>query len=633
MKSTITFDAEFESLYDKLVSDEYTNKFIQMSGLSMEKMDIGYMSHQYFTENWAENNTVDHNANANSIGPIHYSAEITKPLMKLEGLYLLHRYLRKDYGVEYADKLITGVVMGDYYVHDSSGVGIQESYCYAWSTHWLLTNGIPIGQLKSAPPQRAASFIGQVAEMCMELSQDFAGAIAPADMLVAYTYFAENELLTDEEMINHFQTFVHIVNRQFRSGQQSLFSNISIFDSNNIKELFGDMVYPDGSKVDVQAVIDVQKVFMQWFGKGTPEGEPYRFPIVTANLTKDIDNNIIDRMFLWNLAKYNMDKGVFNIHCAETAKLASCCRLISDPARMRDFNSDSFGNGGLNLGSARVVTLNLPRIAYLSDYDERVFYVLLAKRMNDVKDILLTHRNRILKKRISQGFLKPFTIGIASLSKLFSTIGFTGVPEMVEAMGMDICTDEGMGFVEKVLTMMDDLAANYSDQYDVAFNIEEVPGESATINLVDKDRVMFPDRIIDVDMYSNQFVPLTADVTLSKRIEIEGKLMSTVSGGAMMHVNLNEKIENPEIMQRLIEYIVKKGVNHAAINYGFTLCQDDGCGEASTGLHEECPKCSSGDVEHMTRVVGYFVPVDSWTKKRQVSDFPNRSKYDVGDVI
>ncbi len=631
INTTLTFDEEFESLYERLCADEFTNKFIQLSGLSLEKMDIGRMSHRYFTENWADENSVDHNANAHSIGPIHYSAEITKPLMKLEGLYLLHRYLRKDYGVEHADKLITGVVMGDYYVHDSSGAGIQQGYCWAWSTHWLLTNGIPMGQLKSAPPKRAASFIGQVAETCMELSQFFAGAIAPADMLVAYTYFAEKEKLTAEQMINHFQTFVHIVNRQFRSGQQSLFSNISIFDKDNLYALFGDMVYPDGSSINVYNVLQVQNVFMEWFGKGTPDGEPYRFPIVTANLTKDADNNVIDRDFLRMLSIHNTSKGVFNIHSDETAKLASCCRLINDPARMREFNTDSFGNGGLSLGSSRVVMLNLPRIAYRAGKNKSIFYTLLSDRLTDIKDILLTHRNRILSKRVSQGFLKPFDVGLASISRMFATIGFTGIPEMLDIMGTPITSDEGMKFAQELLIYMDNMAATFSTDYGAPFNIEEVPGESATINLADKDKVMFGEDFVKVDMYSNQFVPSTADVSLSKRVEIEGKLMSTVSGGAMVHVNLDDKIENPEIMQRLIEYIIKKGVTHTAINYGFTMCDDDES-HVSTGLHDTCPECS-GDVTHMTRVVGYFVPIKSWTKKRQEFDFPNRTNYDVGEVV
>lgn len=632
INTTLTFDEEFESLYERLCADEFTNKFIKLSGLSLEKMDIGSMSHKYFTENWADENSVDHNANAHSIGPIHYSAEITKPLMKLEGLYLLHRYLRKDYGVAHADKLVTGIVMGDYYVHDSSGTGIQMAYCYAWSTHWLLTNGIPMGQLKSAPPKRASSFIGQVAETCMELSQFFAGAIAPADMLVAYAYFAKKEDLSPSEMVNHFQTFTHIVNRQFRSGQQSLFSNISVFDRTNLAILFKDMVYPDGSKIDIDYVDYVQDIFMQWFGKGAPNGEPYRFPIVTANFTTTGSGEVADKHFLQSVSKYNTPKGVFNIHSAKTAKLASCCRLINDPARMREFNSDSFGNGGLNLGSARVVMINLPRIAYLANGDMDRFFVLLRTRLENVRDILLTHRNRILAKRIKQGFLKPFDVGLASLNKMFATIGFTGIPEMAEAMGMSIYDDYGVRFTQVVLQNMDLSAAEFSTTNGVAFNIEEVPGESATINLADKDKVMFTEGTVKVDLYSNQFVPLTDDVSLTTRIEIEGKLMSTVSGGAMTHINLDEKIENPEIMQKLIEYIIKKGVTHAAINYGFTVCNIEECGGVNTGLHDKCPECD-GNVTHMTRVVGYFVPVESWTKTRQDVDFPNRTNYDVGEVL
>jgi ribonucleoside-triphosphate reductase len=555
--------------------------------------------------------------------------EITKPTMKLIGMYLIHRYLRKEYGEERADKIVGGIINGRYYVHDASGVGIQIPYCYAWSTHWLMGCGIPTGQLASKPPKHAASFIGQVAEVVMEMSQEFAGAVAPADMLVAYAYYAERDGLTDKEIENHLQSFTHIVNRQFRTGAQSPFTNVSVFDRPNLENLFEDMVYPDGSKINYEYVEHVQEVFLNWFSKGTDNGTPYRFPIATINGTKDENNNIVDKKFLKMIARCNTPLACFNLHFAEGSKLAMCCRYINDPARMRQFGADSFGNGGLNIGSHRIVLLNIPRAAITSRGNPDYLFQIIDEYMDDARDILLVHRERILGKRIDQSFLKWFTAGVASLDKMFSTFGFTGLPEAIQTMGLDPYSREGIEFGKKILKHMDNRAAEISIETGYAFNIEEVPGESAAINLADKDRLFFEDDV-KVDMYSNQFVPLTANVPLTTRIAIEGELMSTVSGGAITHINLDEKITNPEIMEKLITYVVSKGVTHFAINYGFTLCENN---VAHAGLHESCPECGSENVEHLTRVVGYFVPVKSWTKKRQETDFPNRTKYGTGDLV
>jgi ribonucleoside-triphosphate reductase len=624
----ITFDEEFEELYEEMMSTEEGRELMALSGLSSEKLDVGHMSHKYFQENWADH-TIEHNANSVNKSPINYSMEITKPTMKLIGMYLIHRYLRKEFGTDRADEIVARIIGGDYYVHDASGVGIQIPYCYAWSTHWLMSSGIPTGQLKSKSPQHAASFIGQVAEVVMEMSQEFAGAVAPADMIVAYAYYAERDDLSDKEIENHLQTFTHIVNRQFRTGAQSPFTNVSVFDRPNLENLFADMAYPDGSSINYEYVEHVQEVFLNWFAKGDG-GIPYRFPIATINGTKDKNNNIVDKKFLKTIARCNTPLGCFNMHFAEGSKLAMCCRYINDPARMRQFGADSFGNGGLNIGSHRIVLLNIPRMALQAKGDWDKFYTLMDASMEDSRDILIVHRERILGKRIEQGFLKWFDAGVASLSKMFSTFGFTGLPEVLGAMGLDPYSDEGVEVGKGILRYMDKKAEQYSTETGYAFNIEEVPGESATINLADKDKVLFGSSAMDVEIYSNQFVSLTSDVSLTDRIHIEGQLMSAVSGGAITHINLDEKIENPEIMEKLITYVVSKGVTHFAINYGFTSCDD---GHNSAGLHDKCPDCGSENVEHLTRVVGYFVPIKSWTKKRQEEDFPNRTNYKLGGEI
>ncbi len=954
MKTELTFDPEFEQLYKSWCNDPTMAKMLELSGIAIGQVDIGAMSHKYFQKSWQEDGTIDHNANSNNLGPINYGLEIAKPTMKLLGLYLLHRYLRKDHPLDVANDLLTDVVTGEYYVHDSSGIGIQIPYCYAWSTMWVAENGIPYGQLPSLPPKHARSFVGQVAEVTMDLSQEFAGAVAPADILIVYSYFAKKEELTDKEIQNDLQSFVHIVNKQFRPGGQSPFTNLSILDKDNIESLFGDAIFPDGSKLDIDYALHVQDVFLDWFSEGNPTtNEPYRFPVTTMNVTKDEEGKVIDLDFLFKLAVYNTKLGAFNIHSGERAKLAMCplhgdeqvlirnhkgifdsrigdlgnhgktdyevmingrfesgkfvkthtdsfievtlsnghkfkttpehlnvtkrgtlmskdlvvgdlipfsltpyvgeggdyhmglmvgaylgdgsvdgrtvtfslnhttkaelfdilesyinntlggktrtverdnvklletnsnvvhgilsqfvygndkalkkgmlpevyekslefrkgvydgyyatdggnkdriytssermvhdlsvlaatmgtvtniknidereggysdkpnycvktynrngllnrsyagvwesdvdkvwfyitdihtidkagpaycfemnteehlfqlsngmithnCRFINDPETMSHFKTDTFGNGGLNIGSHRIVAMNMPRYAYMAD-GINSFLRILEERMERAAKILVTHRERILKKRIEQGFLRAFQVGIADLSTMFSTIGVTGMPEAIETLGHNIILEDGYSINQTavevqvlILERMEAKRKELSERYGVPFNIEEVPGESAAINLRDKDEILFEGNIHPNRLYSNQFIPVTYPLNKKDRIEATGMFMKYMTGGSILHMNVDEAIKDPMIMFELMKYMIESGVDHFAINYGFSRCCN---GHSCTGIHTLCPECLAEIKDYLTRIVGYFVPVSSWNKIRQTFDFSNRVKY------
>jgi ribonucleoside-triphosphate reductase len=640
MITDLTFDKEFDRFYRSIPED-----ILKLNGISKELMDVGEMSHNYFTNNWNEGGKIDHNANSNKTCVVNYASEVVKPLMKLEGVYLLHRYLRKSMSSEKADRIIMSVLSGDMYVHDFSGIGIQQPYCIAFSTHWILENGTPFGQLPSTPPMHTRSFIGQVAEMVMSMSQQFAGATAPADVLVAYAHLAKKEGVTAKEIENDLQSLVHILNKEFRGGSQSAYSNISIFDRPGLEHLFGDMLYSDGTTIDIDYVMFVQEVFMEWFSRGVPTtGEPYRFPVVTVNISTDDDGNILDDDFVKLVSKYNLSTGCFNIHSGESSKIASCCRLTSSLEDMRKYNQDSFGNGGLNIGSTHVVTINLPRIAVrtnnvlsesvceVNDEDrKRTITSILERLMDDAASILDTHRNRILSKRIEQGFFPLIDVGLVDVDTMFSTFGFTGVPEFVEILGYDITSEEGIAIAGFVMDKMDELSLKISDEYGYAFNVEEVPAESASVTLRDLDVLKYGDdyaEFIGKEMYSNQFIPLTYDVPIIDRVTITGQLMAKATGGAIMHLNLDERITNESTMENLIRWTISKGVQHFAINYGFSRCIN---GHSTPGIVDKCSDCSGEIEDYLTRIVGYFVPVKSWNKRRQLHDFPNRVGYNVED--
>jgi len=615
-----TFDPEFDN-----ISFYYCKKYPELmkcEGIDRSQLDIGVMSKRYFTEDLTEV-TIDTNANSDeSMCPNNYTAEITKGLMKLEGYYLLWHYAQKRFGIERANELIEAIWKGDVYFHDASGPGIQMPYCYSFSTSMIMAEGRPYGQLHSLPPKRADSFLAQCTETTMDLSQEFAGAIAPSDLLVNYAWYAKREQKPAADIINDFQKFTHVINNKFRVGHQSPFVNISLFDCPNLEKIFEHYTYPDGSKINIEYVIMLEKLFGCWFSKGDPNtGLPYRFPIVTLNISKNSDGTIIDQDFLDWASNANISTGCFNIYVNSGNKISSCCRLVNDMERMQ-YRADTFGNGGLSIGSHRVVTINLPRIARKSK-DITDFMNNLKIACDIARDLLIVHRYEILQRRIDQGFLKFFNpLKWFSLNHLFSTIGIIGVYEMNKFMGTDIRSEAGIEFTTEVLNEIERLAVSYSKENKCSFNVEEIPGESVAIKFCQKDEILYGPNEFGFKMYSNQYIPLIEDALIPERIQLTGQFQDILSGGGILHCNIQDQLKTADDMKHLIEYNVKHGVSHFAINYGFGTCENGHttvCGNSKT-----CSICGGQITDHYTRIVGYFTHVDSWNSTRRDYEFPRR---------
>lgn len=627
MDIKMTLDPKFDKIYEEFSKDIGGEQLLSLEGISGDKLDVGIMSHRFFNEN-VNAVSIDKNANSNeSKTPAVYASEMNKGIMKLEGYYLLWLHACKQYGEEVAKDLIINMWNGSLKFHDPSGVKIQIPYCWAFSTDMIMLHGNPYGQLHDTAPKSANSFMAQVIEAIHRMSQEFAGATAPSDLMANLAYYAKKDNLTDKQVVNLFQGFVHSVNKPFRSGE-SPFTNVSIFDRPNMEKLFGDKVYPDGTSVDFDYLMHIQKIIGEWFSCGDPStGLPYRFPVMTVNLMINKSNEIIDEDFLDWVSTVNIRKGSFNIYINDGAKLATCCRYSSDFEQMK-FRADSFGNGGMNIGSHRVVTINLPRISHMSSsvvdglrvgYQDE-FYKHLDEALERAYKLLYVHRNGILKYRVEQGFLTFFSkpLNWFNLNQLFSTIGITGVYEMVELMGMDILEEEGEKFAYEVLTHIENKALEFSNRSGCSFNVEEIPGESTCVTLAEADKLMFNG---EYKLYSNQYIPLIKDATLTQRAVTTGKFMGKLSGGGILHQNVKDDI-SPEQMKLMIRFHARVGVNHFAINFGFGICENGHT--TKVGNDGKCLVCGGEIKDWLTRIIGYFTFVSSWSEARQIFDFVYR---------
>jgi len=607
----VSFDRAFERLYLRWEAE--FPKVLKVQGVSKDFLDFSARSKQYFKSRVSEL-TIDKNANTSYFkSPTSYASELTKPLYKLHGIFLLWRYAKKLFGEKRASDLVTRIVKGDLYFHDSSGILIQVPYCVSISALDIANKGMPFNsQLVSRPPRHADSFVAQTVETMFNVGNQVAGAVAVPDFLVVLSTFTKRDGLTNSGIRQLLQRFVFSLNQPMRSGVQSLFSNISIYDEHLLKKSFCQI-----PELDLREVKRVQRVFAELISEGV-DGVPFKFPVATANV---YTGDGVDKRFLDQLGEWNAPLAVWNIYADKRPKLSMCCRLSLDISDQVFFNT--FGSGDVKTGSTRVVTLNLPRLALIAKGETETFWNQLEDQLVAARQLLLTHRE-ILKERISQNFLVFFNFGFMILERMFSTFGVVGLYEMAEFMGIER-PEEKIKFIGEVLDFIEKRAKEFSKEDGFIYNVEAIPAEQAAFTLADLDKYFFDKKELARYArvgYSNQFIPLYTEFPLKDRIDLTGELDSKTSGGGILHINLGERI-SPSQMTKLVRYAASKTV-YFAVNYVANVCNSCNCRFVGTG---DCPKCGEREnIDRVTRVVGYYSPLRNWSEERR-KEFDSRFFY------
>ena len=668
MNVTLSLIPEFEALYDLYAKDSKLSKFLELEGISPRHLDVGLQSEDFFQHKLADI-TSDANSNyAENMNPTVYRTHTSNGQMKLLGYHMLYYYAMKKYGVEWANRAIGMIWEGWFYFHDAHGLRIQMPYCYAFSIDKLVFEGRPYGSSPTTPPKHKKSFLSQVDKLISDLSKQFAGATAPSDLFLWYSWYLRNwfihehgrdawnsfkehdnelcKVVLRREIIQDMQGLVCLFNEPGRAEGEPPFTNISIYDEIGLQNLFGHITFPDHSKPDMEFIMFIQKTFCEWFSNGDPiTGFPYRFPVVTINVTVDKDYNIITEDFAKWVAHVDRNMGNFNIHYGTKSKIAMCCRYENDLDDM-NLSPDSFGNGGVNIGSHRVVTPNFVRAALTSGTNVEEFISICDDLIDIAGKLLHIHRVDILQKRIERTpqYLQFFgKLGWFSLDTMFSTIGLTGVNEVCKYMGYNIIDDDGTEFTADFMTYINDKVKALRDEYGCAFNIEEIPGEQACVTLLRKDKLQvdmlghdnIPDDIYNefmaCELYSNQYIPLVEKADIVTRLELSGRFMNIISGGGIVHVNSEGKIDSDGKMYELLKFAAKSRVPHFAICYRFGKCPDHKATIVGHGI-TKCPVCGKEITHTRARVIGYFSDEMNWHPVRQEFDAPNRFYSDGGEL-
>lgn len=573
---------------------------------------LGFITRYKKASNAAEASKVDANSNVTQKTIAGLEAELFKPDTIFINRTLVRQKIKELFGKPLADRYIEDLKEHVIYTHDETSL---KPYCASITLYPFLLHGTKcIGGVSQAP-KNLQSFCGSFINLVYQIASNFSGAIATVEFLVYFDYFARKTYGEDylnthkKEIAQEFQGVVYALNQPASArGDQSVFWNISVFDRDYMKEMFGNFTFPDGSSVYMESVRNLQKYFMEWFTKERTK-ELLTFPVLTATLLVDKDTKECkDEPFMEYCAKKNSDGLSFFVYMSDKVdSLASCCRLRNELAD--NTFSYTLGAGGVVTGSARVITLNINRITqvYPGQLDtiiERVHKYLIAHKM-------------VVKDYIDAGLLPAYNKGFMRLDKQFLTLGLNGVLESYEYLK----TKHAILSVPSYTEYLQDLLGFFKQknkealqQYKTRFNTEFVPAENLGVKNAkwDKEAGLFVPR----PCYNSYFYPVEdTNLTVLDKMELyRADIVQYLDGGSALHLNL-EQLLSPLQFEAIYMLAARYGVSYWTTNVLCTICNH--CGHINPETNNHCVACGSDDVDYGTRVIGYLKRISNFSEARQ----------------
>lgn len=574
------------------------------------KEKIKYIHDYMDASNAASASKVDANSNVTQKTIAGLEAEMFKPDTIQINRKLVKDKLTQMFGEDMAKAYEDDLAHHYIYTHDETSL---KPYCASITLYPFLLEGTKCLGGVSKAPKNLQSFCGSFINLVYQIASNFSGAIATVEFLHIFDYFARktygSDYLTTHklEIKQEFQGVVYALNQPASArGDQSVFWNISVFDHDYLKEMFGSFYYPDGSKVSIDSVYKLQLFFLDWF-RQEREKELLTFPVVTAALLTDGTGGFKDNAFMEALADEQSQGLSFFVYMSDKVdSLASCCRLRNELAD--NTFSYTLGAGGVVTGSARVISLNINRICQCG--------VMLDEIVDRVHKYLLAHRE-VIKAYIDAGLLPAYTQGFMDIDKQFLTGGVNGVLESFEYLRdkKGIVTDkEYPDYLKTLLSFLKMSNKAALSEYGVRFNTEFVPAENLGVKNAkwDKEAGLYVPR----DCYNSYFYPVEdTKVNVLDKIKMYAKdIVQYLDGGSALHLNLEQMLSAEQFIH-LYELCSRYGVQYWTTNVLCTICND--CGYINTDTENHCVKCGSTNVDYGTRVIGYLKRVSNFSEARQ----------------
>lgn len=540
----------------------------------------------------------------------------------------------------YDDEIANAHRNADLHIHDLS---MLTGYCAGWSLKQLIQEGLGgiSGKITSAPAKHLATLCNQMVNFLGIMQNEWAGAQAFSSFDTYLAPFVKADNLDYEQVKKCIESFIYGVNTPSRWGTQAPFSNITLdwVVPNDLAELPAivggkeqDFKYKDCQKeMDI-----VNKAFIEVMIEGDANGRGFQYPIPTYSITKDFDwSDTENNKLLFEMtAKYGTPyfSNYLNSDMEPSDIRSMCCRLRLDLRELRKKSGGFFGSGE-STGSVGVVTINMPRIAYLAA-DENEFFKRLDRLMDIAARSLKTKRT-VISRLLDEG-LYPYTKRyLGTFANHFSTIGLLGMNEVglnAKWLGKDMTDPKTQEFTKKVLNHMRERLSDYQEEYGDLYNLEATPAESTTYRFAKHDVQRYPDiktaNMNGTPYYTNSsHLPVGYTEDIFDALDIQDELQTLYTSGTVFHAFLGEKLPDWKAAATLVRKIAENyKLPYYTLSPTYSICQDHGY---LAGEQFKCPVCG-GKTEVYSRITGYYRPVQNWNDGK-AQEFKDRKVYDIAN--
>lgn len=578
-------------------------------------------------KNPATGSKYDANANVENKNIATLIGELPKRNFIRLNRRLLTDRIKEMYGKELSDKYLR--LLNGHFIYKNDETSMAN-YCASITMYpWLLGGTLSVGG-NSTRPTNLKSFCGGFVNMVFIVSSMLSGACATPEFLMYMNYFIEQEYGEDyytradevvdlskkrrtiDKMITDcFEQIVYSINQPTGARNfQAVFWNVAYYDRYYFESLFGEFVFPDGSKPHWESLSWLQKRFMTWFNRERTK-TVLTFPVETmALLTRDGD--VMDREWGdFTAEMYAAGHSFFTYISDNADSLSSCCRLRNE---IRDNGfSYTLGAGGVSTGSKSVLTINLNRCIQYAVKNGMHYLAHLEEIVDLVHKVQIAY-NENLKELKAKGMLPLFDAGYINLARQYLTVGVNGLVEAAEFLGIRIDdNDDYAAFVQGVLGLIERYNRKYRSK-EVMFNCEMIPAENVGVKHAKWDRE--DGYAVPRDCYNSYFyVVEDKSLNVIDKFRLHGRrYIEHLTGGSALHMNLEEHLSK-EQYRHLLRVAAAEGCNYFTFNIPNTMCNK--CGHIDKRYLKECPACHSDDVDYLTRVIGYMKRVSNFSAARQ----------------
>ena len=652
--------------FNKKVAKAYSQKYEDRKP-RQKKQD--FIRAYIDAKNAATGSKYDSNANVSNKNIVTLGQELYKEDNIKQNRYILCDKIKKMYSKKLSEQYIKDLESHVLYKHDESGTP-GYPYCVAITMYPFLVDGLKGLGGESIAPTDLKSFCGEFINLVYSVSSQFMGAVATPEFLMYMDYFIRKDYGEDyidriDEVVdlsrkkrtignvidNAFQQVVHSMNMPAGNrGYQTVFWNIGYFDEPYFKGVFGDFVFPDGTKPVWKTLSWLQKRFMKWFNQERTK-YTFTFPVETMALLTDGNDDFMDKEYADFTAEMWSEGHSFFCYLSDSPdSLSSCCRLRNslkdnklDEEHNHTTHQYSMGTASVATGSKSVMSMNLPRLIqnatrkYYADngielengknlaeigakYDKEKLYEYIRNEVRDLTERVHKYQtafNETIKDFLNANMLDVYRAGFIDMKKQYLTVGVNGITDAAEFLGIKVSVnDEYKEFVNNILETIN--ISNKKDKTrECMFNTEFVPAENLAAKNYSWDKKdgywVSPNR----NLYSSYFYnPEDESISVLDKIKLHGKdYVKYLDGGAACHENLQEHLSKEQYRQ-IMKVAAKYGCNYFTFNVKNTVCND--CGYISKHTLDVCPHCGSHNLDYLTRVIGYLKRISSFSEPRQI---------------